>query len=277
MGLEGRDIVTLSVAHMLDDGISNSLFRDLVKNQDLLHLEFEGFSDQFRATPLCDVVCRAIFGAWIRGGSSTNESDTISYQPDGEDGENGGCSATWSDSKDDERIQLENDISEVSPVVFNDSFFRDLVKNQDLLCLESERALVTNPELRRYMVLDLVKNQDLLCLESERALVTNPELRRYMVLDLVKNQDSLRLESERALVTNPELCRYVMLYAEDKDAFLRYYAISHQRFLELGFEVDQVQTRVIQFLISRLARMAKMVVALLLEVIAVMMLASRTL
>ncbi|KAI9181310.1 hypothetical protein LWI28_013679 [Acer negundo] len=181
VGLEGRDIVTLSVAHMeriqLDDVISNSLFRDLVKNQDLLRLEFE------RALVTNPELRRYV----------------MLYA--------------------EEMIQLENDISEVSPVVFNNSFFRDLVKNQDLLRLESERALVTNPELRRY----------------------------------------------------------VMMYAEDKDAFLRYYAISHQRFLELGFEVDQVQTRVIQFLISRMARMVKMVVAVLLEVIAVMMLASGTL
>ncbi|KAK1552375.1 hypothetical protein Q3G72_015539 [Acer saccharum] len=64
---------------------------------------------------------------------------------------------------------------------------------------------------------------------------------------------------------------------QDKDAFLRNYAISHQQFLELGFEVDQVQTGVIQLLISWMVRMAKMVVAVLLGVIARMMLASRTL
>ncbi|KAK1567866.1 hypothetical protein Q3G72_017598 [Acer saccharum] len=73
---------------------------DLVKNQDSLRLESE------TALVTDPKPCRyvmlyaevAVFGAWIRGGSSTNGSDTIPYQPDGE---NGGCNAAWSDIRDD--------------------------------------------------------------------------------------------------------------------------------------------------------------------------------
>ncbi|KAK4848710.1 hypothetical protein QYF36_016429 [Acer negundo] len=63
--------------------------------------------------------------------------------------------------------------------------------------------------------------------------------------DLLKNQGSLDLESQKsqkALVTDPELRSYVTLYAKDLDAFFRDYSSSHQRFSELGFTVNQVQS-----------------------------------
>ncbi|KAI9188507.1 hypothetical protein LWI28_020397 [Acer negundo] len=60
--------------------------------------------------------------------------------------------------------------------------------------------------------------------------------------DLLKNQGSLDLESQKsqkALVTDPELRSYVTLTWM---LFFRDYSSSHQRFSELGFTVNQVQS-----------------------------------
>ncbi|KAL6222256.1 hypothetical protein ACLB2K_005648 [Fragaria x ananassa] len=50
-----------------------------------------------------------------------------------------------------------------------------------------------------------------------------------------KSQGLLKLPTDKALVEDPEFHQYVELYANDKDAFFRDYAVSHKKLSELGF------------------------------------------
>ncbi|CAN1226802.1 L-ascorbate peroxidase 3 [Linum perenne] len=50
-----------------------------------------------------------------------------------------------------------------------------------------------------------------------------------------ETQGLLQMPTDKALMEDPRFREFVMLYAEDEDAFLEDYAISHKKMSELGF------------------------------------------
>ncbi|KAK3224351.1 hypothetical protein Dsin_011376 [Dipteronia sinensis] len=123
------------------------------------------------------------------------------------------------------------------PQFFDNSYFVELLNGESagLLKLPTDKALLEDPEFRRYVELLNGESAGLLKLPTDKALLEDPEFRRYVELLNGESAGLLKLPTDKALLEDPEFRRYVELYAKDEDAFLTDYALSHKKLSELGF------------------------------------------